>query len=118
MLPPPQKHVLSPAEKMLIVRAHAFFLKEGVEHGVGYRRHVRDLVHECLGFSKSVISRVVAQWRRDQDPTFAPRDPPKRGHSPLSAVHELGAEIRAIVASLNANERPITARILVAELLE
>ncbi|OQR85154.1 hypothetical protein ACHHYP_12193 [Achlya hypogyna] len=99
MLPPPQKHVMCPAEKLLIVRAHAFFLKEGFEQGVGYRRHVRDLVHECLGFSKSVISRVVAQWRRDQDPTFAPREPPKRGHSPLSAAYELGAEIRAIVAS-------------------
>ncbi|OQR86281.1 hypothetical protein ACHHYP_20501 [Achlya hypogyna] len=57
---------------MLVVRAHAFFLKEGLAGGVGHRRHVRDL------------------WRRDQDPTFAPAEPPKRDHTALSAAYELG----------------------------
>ncbi|EQC28038.1 hypothetical protein SDRG_14134 [Saprolegnia diclina VS20] len=91
-----KKHVLTPDEKMLIVRTH-----EEVLSDVRRRRPVRDLVHELAA---------------GQGPNLAPAAPSHRGCPPHSPAHALGTEIRALIASLTNKAKPVTAISLAAEL--
>ena len=53
------EETLFSAEKLLIVRVHAYFTKEKEEKRAGTQRKVRDRVAESTGFSKSTISEVI-----------------------------------------------------------
>ena len=53
-------------EKYLILQVHNNLLaKKRQNHDILHRK-VRHSVHECLGFAKSTISRVVAHYNADR----------------------------------------------------
>ncbi|RHZ15965.1 hypothetical protein DYB37_008640 [Aphanomyces astaci] len=48
-----KRHVLSPAEKWLIVKCHQYFIEHKALNLPGKQARVRDSVSKCLGFAKS-----------------------------------------------------------------
>ena len=110
----PTKHVLSPAEKMCIVKSHRYFLKEKEEKRAGTQRKVRERVAECLGFSKRTVSLVIAHWNKHHDPLFV-AEPSSKPPSPLSYDNSLVTILRQIIYERNKQVLPITSAILVNE---
>ena len=104
-----RRHVLVAAEKMLIVKAHTYFMEEKATGRAGTCRHVRKRVAECLDFSESTVERVITHWHKHEDPTFtAGAPPPKRGRPLRSPADSLVLELRTHIRALNAKQRPIT----------
>lgn len=65
------KHVLSPAEKYMVVKVYNYFQQEKDEAKPGASGLVRDRVHNAMGFSTSVISGIMKNWGEHGDLTFA-----------------------------------------------
>ncbi|RHY19221.1 hypothetical protein DYB32_010266 [Aphanomyces invadans] len=63
-----KRHVLSPAEKWLVVKCHQYFVEHKAMNLPGMHASVRDSVSKCLGFAKSTVSNVVANRER---PSYA-----------------------------------------------
>ncbi|OQR80683.1 hypothetical protein ACHHYP_17318 [Achlya hypogyna] len=104
-----------PAEKMLIANATHYFDKKAKARRAGSRRLTRDRVAECLGFAVSTVSTVMAHWRQHSDPTFTTPQR-ERGHRRRSPDESFVLEIRTLTRSLNEEQKPVTAKILVADL--
>ncbi|ETV94438.1 hypothetical protein H310_11766, partial [Aphanomyces invadans] len=83
----------------------------------GKHARVRDSVSKCLGFAKSTVSNVVADWNQNHDRSFTPKST-TRGHRPRSSVEHLATEIRQIIQESNAACLPISAKALSTELAE
>jgi hypothetical protein len=92
----PQKHVLNSAEKMMILRAHQYFLKEKVERRARTQGKVRQRVAECLQISEKTVSRVVAHWNKHHDPSFLAKKS-SRGKPQLSYSSALITFLRDIL---------------------
>jgi DNA-directed RNA polymerase specialized sigma54-like protein len=113
------RHVLIAAEKMLIVKAHNYFMQEKADGRAGTSRHVRRRVADCLDFSESTVERVITHWHKHEDPTFtAGVAPANRGRPPRSSANSFALEIRTHIRTLNAEQKPVTARVIVAHLKE
>ncbi|KAH9095443.1 hypothetical protein Ae201684P_014513 [Aphanomyces euteiches] len=67
---PAIKHQLSAAEKLLVVRCHAYFKKEKFLPCRTTPWQTRERVSKCLGISQKTVSQVVTEWNRFKDPTF------------------------------------------------
>ena len=125
---PTRKHQLSCAEKVLVIKAHEYFLREKAEGRAGSQRDTRERVADCTGFSASTMGKVIADWRLHQDPSFPPRDTdgvplgpkekPIRGHRPRLDETTIAEDIRTIIADKNAKSQPVTAAIVRAALQE
>lgn len=65
-----KKHELSPTEKYLVVKTHNYFKRNTGNAGLKMKERVRDHVKDCLGFSLSTISKIMANWETYGDPKF------------------------------------------------
>ncbi|OQR80984.1 hypothetical protein ACHHYP_20841 [Achlya hypogyna] len=118
--------MLTPREKMLSVKAHAYFTKEKAEGRAGSHRPVRQRIAERLDFGGTTISLVMADWNRHHDPAFPARDAqgapiakPKRGH-PRHALDTpfVAGDIRELVRKHHFEGKPVTAAIVRQHLIE
>ncbi|OQR85234.1 hypothetical protein ACHHYP_12058, partial [Achlya hypogyna] len=91
-----KKHNLSPAEKLLIVKATEYFKKEKPNGAPG---------------RSGSSAHVMAHWNHHHDPTFAVPEAPRglRFHSPADS---LSLEIRTLIRERNQAQKPITASII------
>lgn len=64
------KHVLKPAEKLLILFANEYFKSEAQRRLDPWKRRARQRVAECLRFAQSTISAVITAWNKNNDLTF------------------------------------------------
>ncbi|RQM21959.1 hypothetical protein B5M09_009254 [Aphanomyces astaci] len=112
-----KRHVLSPAEKWLIVKCHQYFIEHKALNLPGKQARVRDSVSKCLGFAKSTVSSVIAEWNKNHDRSFK-SEGRVRGHRPRSSVEHLATEIRQIIQESNAACLPVSAKSLSAEIAE
>ena len=125
---PTRKHQLSTAEKVLIIKAHEYFLREKEENRAGSQRDTRRRVADCLGFSTDTVSKTVTEWRAHGDPSFPPRDAdgaplapadkPVRGHRPRLDETTIAEDVRTIILEKHAHSKPVTAAIVRNELQE
>ena len=109
---PSIKHELSASEKVMIVRAHRYFLKEKQEKRAGCQRKVRQRVAECLSISMNTVSKVIADWNKHKDITFSNTSSSNRGKPPLCYTSSLITTLREIIYELNSKVLPITVHIL------
>ncbi|RHY88112.1 hypothetical protein DYB35_009656 [Aphanomyces astaci] len=66
-----KRHVLSPAEKWLIVKCHQYFIEHKALNLPGKQARVRDSVSKCLGFAKST-GEIIA-WLTSKGVAFDPK---------------------------------------------
>ncbi|ETV65623.1 hypothetical protein H257_17682 [Aphanomyces astaci] len=134
---PSIKHQLSAAEKLLVVKCHAYFKAEKQKEKFLVHRNppwqTRDRVSKCLGMSQKTVSQVIAEWNRHQDPTFqvplllAPC-PPSTASQPAAttaatscSMQQLGEyahDVDAYIQHRHAAELPVTAAVLCAHLMD
>lgn len=138
------KHVLSPAEKYLVVNISTYFQKEKAEGAPGSKGTVRDRVKEATGFATSTISAIMKHWNEFKDPSFSKvsylteillycldmqtltyllylisqMGSSGRGHPPRNEAENYPAFIRTLISDKNKECKPITAQILCNEFQE
>ncbi|KAH9114282.1 hypothetical protein LEN26_010675 [Aphanomyces euteiches] len=113
---PAIKHQLSAAEKLLVVRCHAYFKEEKEKEKFLPCRttpwQTRERVSKCLGISQKSVSQVVTEWNRFKDPTFQLKMPlPPQTDKPTPCrLTEFSTSIDTFIASRNAEQMDVTAQ--------
>ncbi|ETV91374.1 hypothetical protein H310_14051 [Aphanomyces invadans] len=114
---PTIKHQLSAAEKLLVVKCHAYFKAEKQKEKLLVHRNppwqTRARVSKCLGISQKTVSHVITEWNRFKDPTFqhrvVPVPPPAPTTTTMQLLHDYTDDVETYMESRNAAELPVTA---------
>ncbi|CAK4362100.1 unnamed protein product, partial [Aphanomyces euteiches] len=116
---PKVKHCLSRAEKLIVVRVHAHFLRAAARPRVGKQHKVRKLVADACGISKALVSEIVAEYKAIGDPTKFMLEIPFRTHE-RDRTPEYDPAVVTLVRSLvyerNIAVQPITSKLLASDL--
>ncbi|KAF0685420.1 Aste57867_22686 [Aphanomyces stellatus] len=114
---PSIKHQLSAAEKLLVVKCHAYFKEEKEkEKFLTYRVapwKTRERVSKCLGISQKTVSQVIADWNRFRDPSFqlkVPRPLPDKAAPCQLATY--ADTLDAYIQARNDQQLQVTAQLL------
>ncbi|KAH9138484.1 hypothetical protein AeRB84_017210 [Aphanomyces euteiches] len=116
---PKVKHCLSRAEKLIVVRVHAHFLRAAARPRVGKQHKVRKLVADACGISTALVSEIVAEYKAIGDPTKFMLEIPFRTHE-RDRTPEYDPAVVTLVRSLvyerNIAVQPITSKLLASDL--
>ncbi|KAG9399762.1 hypothetical protein AC1031_011640 [Aphanomyces cochlioides] len=118
---PKAKHRLSQAEKMMVVRVHAYFINEAAKQTSQKKKRVWSLVAQACGISESTVSVIVASYNRCGDPTqFMSETLQQNTSSKRESKYtdSIVTVLRELVYTRNKAVQPITAKLLALDLRE